>query len=304
MHEVRLPFPADPVQPGGRRRIGGARCAATVFALVLALGGCGPSAPKMAEPEGVAPAAARAMAPGPSAGTPANVKLAYSHALVLAMPSASIKPRYQRALDRCISDIGLGCIIISASFNAGDAAEFLPPTAALSVRLPHGSVAAFEADLLAPLPGQASGDAFLRSRATSAEDLTRTIADLEQRQTQLTDYRERLTALARRTDAKVEDLIKIESELSNVQSELESIAGQRKGLDERVATESLAIDFRSQSEAGTLLGPIVQAWREAGGVLGDNAGNAIRFVVAALPWAPIAGIGLVLLRLTVRRWRR
>jgi hypothetical protein len=39
-------------------------------------------------------------------------------------------------------------------------------------------------------------------------------------------------------------------------------------------------------------------------VLGDNAGSAIRFSIGILPWLPIVALGLFLVRLIFRRWRR
>ncbi len=297
--------PTARVTPGNAGRHGGALRFATLLALLLALGGCNQNPARMAGSLERAPAPGQATLAGSGATAGNNAKLAYSHNIALEMPSPSIAPRYTRARDLCISNAQLNCVILNASLNMGDPAEDLLPGASLTVRLPHGSVASFEETLLAPLPNEKTGEAILRSQVTAAEDLTGAIADLEQRQAQLTDYRERLTALANRADAKVEDLIKIESELSSAQTELESIAARKNGLDQRVATESLAIDFQARpGVGGNFIGPVRLAWRQGGEVLGESAGNAIRFAIVLLPWLPIAAIGLVLIRLIVRRWRR
>ena len=270
------------------------------LAIWLVLGGCDKpsSAPPPPAPAAVAPSQAMRVAAS------RVVKLAYSHNLQLGMPAASVKPRYERAIKNCLDDATLNCIVISTSINLGEASAGANPSATLTVRLPHDALAPFEADLLTPLPGETPGDVVLRSRSTSADDLTTAIADLDRRQAQLMDYRDRLTSLSQRPDVRVEDLIKIESELSGTQSQLEAIAAQKKTLDQRVDTESLSIFFGSRDNVGNVLGPIVEAWRQAGRVLGDSAATAIRVAIAALPWLPLAAIGLLLVRFAFRRWRR
>ena len=269
------------------------------LAFLLVLGGC--DKPSSAPPP--APAVAPSPMPDAAAAT-RNIKLAYSHDMRVEMPAASVQTRYDRAIKECLGDVKLGCVVLNTSFGIAELVGVPHPNATLTVRLAHNAVAAFEADLLAPLPGETSSDAILRSRSTTADDLTAAIADVERRQTQLTDYRDRLTELLRRPDVKVEDLIKIESELSSIQSQLEAFAAQKKALDQRVDTEKLTVYFSTRDENGSFLGPIVRAWDQAGRVLGDNTGLALRFLIGALPWLPLIALGLVLVRLIFRRWRR
>jgi hypothetical protein len=276
------------------------------LALLLVLGGCNksssvpPVAPLAAVPRmaGVAPS------PISDAAAARNAKLAYTHDLQLEMPAASVKPRYDRAVDRCLKNAKLDCVVLNTNFSTGEQFSAPRPTAMLTVRLAHDAVAPFEEDLLAPVAGEAAGDAILRSRSTVADDLTGAIEDVEQRQAQLTDYRDRLTELAKRPDVTVEDLIKIESEISSTQSQLEAITAQKKALDQRVDTESLSIYFGPRDTLGDFSDPIVQAWHQASQVLGESTATALSFVVAALPWLPIAAIVLLLVRLIFRRWRR
>jgi hypothetical protein len=231
-------------------------------------------------------------------------KLAYRHDLQLEMSAANVEPRYRRAVKDCEENATLNCVILNASIAMGDSSEGSAPNASLTVRVSHSAVAPFEADLLAPLPGEAAGDAIVRSRSTSAEDLTNAIADIERRQAQLTDYRDRLTALLGRPDVKVEDLIRIESEISTTQSQLDAIAGQKKTLNQRVDTEIISISLASHADLGNVSGPIVLAWHQAGRLLGESTGTALSFAIIALPWLPIVIVGLLLLRFALRRWRR
>jgi uncharacterized protein DUF4349 len=273
---------------------------ATGLALLLALGGCDKPSSLPEPASAPAPPVAKSFA----AASRAAPKLAYSHDLQLEMPATSVKPRYDRAVDRCLNDGKLNCVVLKTEFSTGEQAGMPRPSASLTVRLPHDAVQPFEEGLLAPVAGEGPSDAVLRSSSTVADDLTTAIEDMEQRQAQLADYRDRLAELAKRPDVKVEDLIKIESELSSTQSQLEEIAAQKKALDQRVDTESLSIYFGPRDVLGNFSDPIVRAWYQASRVLGDSTATALDFVVAALPWLPIAAIGLLLIRLVFRRWRR
>lgn len=278
---------------------------AAALALLLLCAACDKPAEK-APPSPSPPAAAAAAAPAGRSFAVAQraAKLAYSHDMQLEMPAASVKPRYERAVKRCLEDAALNCVVLRTNFATDDQYGPARPSASLTVRLPHDSVAPFEASLLEPVPDEAPGAAALVSRSTAADDLTAAIEDVSRRQAQLGDYRDRLNELAKRPDVKVEDLIKIESELSRTQSQIEELAGRKKGLDQRVDTETLSISFAARDAAGNFIGPIVEAWQQASRILGDSTATALSYVVAALPWLPLVAIGLVLLRFAFRRWRR
>lgn len=243
---------------------------------------------------------------GDASGTAAaqNAKLAYRHDLQLEMPAASVKPRYDRSLERCLQDVHLGCVVLKTSFDSVQQPGRQYPYAMLTVRLTHDAVKPFETDLMTPLPGETVGDAVLLSRSTVAEDLAGKVADVERRQAQLVDYRDRLTLLAQRQDVKVEDLIKIESELSNTQTQLEAISAQKGALNQRIDTETLSVAFGSKVAPSSSFDPIVQSLRHGGRVLSQSTGVAISFLIATLPWLPILALGLFLARWIFRRWRR
>jgi hypothetical protein len=287
--------------PGGSVR---PRAAGVALGLAIAVAGCDKAPPPAPAAAPLASAANSTPAGRSFAVAGRAAKLAYSHDLELDMPAAGVKPRYERAVERCLDDAAFNCVVLRSSFGTGEQFGQGRPSATLTVRLPHDAVAPFEDALLAPVPGEAPGAAVLRSRSTVADDLTGAIEDVTRRQGQLADYRDRLSELAKRPDVKVEDLIKIESELSSTQSQLEELAAQLKALGRRVDTESLTVSFAARDAAGNLTAPILQAWRQASRILGDSTAVALRCVVAALPWLPLVAIALLLLRLVLRRWRR
>jgi len=290
------------------------RIAALLVVVPLCLVGCGRSdSDRSASGSAGAPAKLMEAAPPPP-GAPApdqatiKPKLAYSHRLALEMAADRIGPRYERARAMCLSDQAMGCILVQASIRGGDARARSMPYASLTVRLPHDKIALFEQALLAPFEGEAKGEPVVRERSTDAEDLTYALLDVERRLAQLTDYRDRLVALAKRGDAKVDDLIKIEEKISEVQSQIEALQAQQRGLNQRVDTEVLSIGLSAIASLENVRSPLAEAWRQAGQVLGESAARAFTFLVMAIAWVPVVLILLVVLRILWRlvrgRWRR
>jgi len=266
--------------------------------LLLGLAGCSDNGPPQPAPA-LTGRAMMAAAPGVVGGA----KLAYRHQVSLQMAEANIQPRFDRARDLCLANAELHCVLQSATLTVGDPHGLQRTTASLVVRLPHDQVGVFYDHLLAPLPGEATA-AVVTSRSTQADDLTKAIVDIGQRQKQLIDYRDRLLVLAKIPDAKVDDLVKIAGELSNVQSNIEAITGEKVALDERVANE--VIDVNLHTDPGTIgmFTPVATVWKQAGQVFGNSASRTLRFAIEALPWLPLWAIGYGLLIFAVRRIRR
>lgn len=234
----------------------------------------------------------------------AQPKLAYSHDLTLEMAAATVAPRFERARNACLEEAALNCSLVLASIHIGDPNTGAPPEAELSVRLPHDQVAAFEKILFARLPGEGEGEPLLRQRTTEAEDLTYAIADIDRRLAQAIDYRERLLALSKQTGAKVADLIQIEEKLSEVQSEIERMTADQRGMNLRVDTELLNVELSARASLAVVSSPLAEAWRNAARVLGGSAAAAFTFLVVAVPWLPLVALAGYLLSLLWRLVRR
>lgn len=80
------------------------------------------------------------------------------------------------------------------------------------------------------------------SRRINTEDITEQVVDTEIRLDNLMKLRERLTALCAKAE-KVEDMLKIEAELSRVTTEIERLQGQLKLAGNRVKYMTLHISF-------------------------------------------------------------
>ena len=102
--------------------------------------------------------------------------------------------------------------------------------------------------------------------------------------------------------SKLKDLIELEKELARVQSELDSLAGQRKALANETEKTFMQIDFRAKrsiSEAGAFH-PVSHAIATSVRIFAESVGSLITFVVAALPWAGL----FVVMFFAVRRFLR
>ena len=235
------------------------------------------------------------------------IKLAYTHNLAIEMADEMVAPRFERGRDACLDDQSLNCNLLEASITVGNPNAGIRPTARLSVRLPHDSVTRFKSLLLEPLPNEAPGEPSLRRSSTNAEDLTFQISDTERRLAQAIDYRERLTVLSKRGDAKVDELIKVQETLSEVQGSIEAMTVETRQLNTRVDTELLNISLSAYEPLTSVASPLGSAWRDAARALGESTASAFLFVVVLLPWLPLMALGglvLVWLWRFLRKGRR
>jgi hypothetical protein len=282
------------------------------IAVVLALGGCDRASDSVDGKEASAPrpaaAPARMMA-GMTAdkrAEPEGPKLAYSHNLSIETKADTVKQRFEQARDACLNGTIAGCVLLNANIEEVGFDRSRHPVATLSVRLTHEAVAPFEQAVLKPLPGEQASDVAVVSRSTSAEDLTAVIQDGDRRLAQLTDYRDRLTQLAKRGDAKVEDLIKVQSELSTTQSQIEELTAQQKRLGERVATELETVQIIGKVAVGQG-SDIAEVWHRGAQILDGAIADSLHFLIAAVPWIVTVLVVMILLpivRILVRvLWR-
>jgi len=232
-----------------------------------------------------------------------NQAFSYMHAIALMMPHASVEPRYERARDRCLHDAALNCKLISASLDKseGDNASY---SAQLVVALPHGKIAAFEKDLTNPVGGEAKGDAAVTSSSSSAQNVTQYATTASRKVAQLSDYRDRLSALLKRPNLSVDDLIKVEGELAKTQSELDEALSQKTDVEDRVAREQVSISLTERPRATSSFRPIVEAWEDSTSTLADSTADALRFFVRLIPWLPLIAGAIFFLRWIWRIARR
>jgi hypothetical protein len=200
--------------------------------------------------------------------------LAYEHNLVIDAARDRVAPLYRQVQEACEKEAAEQCVILRASLDTrGDNIN-----ASLRLRAKPAGVRRIAALI--------AGQGEVVNQGLSADDLTAPVADSEKRLAMLTDYRTRLEGLRERAGSNIEALIKVNQELAQVQSQIESATGERARLMQRVDTELLSISIYTPENRS--------AWRRVGRAF-DNFGqefanaiaNAVTFVAYLLPFTVV-----------------
>ena len=237
-----------------------------------------------------APSAARGQNnPNPNA----NAHLAVTHRFTLRVPSAETAAIQRRHLDQCAK---LNCTVLTSSIDRQNEGR---TNGRVTVRInPEGYN--ILAALLAIPPAE------IASHTQSAEDLATPVFDAERRLAVKVALRDRLTAMLNDASMKTAaDLITIEKELAQAQGDIETMTAQRDQL--RTRTDSVRVEIYYSGVAARIggidLSPIHQAVRGVGQTFVGSIAWLISFVVAVVPWLPLAALLIWGVRRTLRRWR-
>ncbi|HRE17060.1 MAG TPA: DUF4349 domain-containing protein [Rhodocyclaceae bacterium] len=221
--------------------------------------------------------------------------IAYRHYLTLEVPRAEVANAMQSAIARCKQLGHKACEIISSSLIAPGAGR--TPRATVELRIVPEQFTAFKQ---AALDG-----ASVTSDRTEAEDKTAAVIDVEARLKNKSELRDRLRQLLQAPGAKVKDLIEIEQQLANVQSELDSLAGQRKVLAQETEKTYLHLEFEARPELGNpgSFSPIERALGSLGSTFASSLAALITFIAAIVPWLVVSILPIWAIRRLWRRWR-
>ncbi len=134
----------------------------------------------------------------------------------------------------------------------------------------------------------------VNERTESAEDVTAEYVDLQTRLETLEAARDRLLEIMKQS-ATTEDLLQAEQQLTQRETEIESLKGRMKYLSESARLSSIAISLQPYQPSQ----PLNTSWRPAETVRRafDALVNSLRgfadfmivFVIAILPWLLVAG---------------
>ncbi|HAF00681.1 MAG TPA: DUF4349 domain-containing protein [Methylophilaceae bacterium] len=214
--------------------------------------------------------------------------IALRHHLTLEMPAEHMQANFDAAVKHCEA---LNCQMLSANYNKET--PYSPPSASMSVRIPPRNVEIF-------LSGLAKSSEVMQ-HGRDAEDKTNQVVDADARIKNLTELRDRLRLMLTDKSAKFKDIIEVERELANTQSQLDSMLSMRKILALETDLVAVSIDFTAAqgiTEQG-FFAPVTQAIKEAGRVMMESLASLIHFVASAIPWLLI---GVPLLWLMRKFW--
>ena len=244
--------------------------AALVLCAALALAGCS-KASVQDSPAKVVGVAERAV----DEAKDRRATLATTRHVDLQVAPEAIAPLFASTQAACTADAASACVVMASRLESGDA-----PRAELTLRAAPAGIAR----LLARL----HGDAGFVGESASSEDLAAPIVDTDRQIAMAREYRDSLLALRAKGGNDIKALMSVNEELARVQSRLESAAGERAHLQQRIDTETLTIAIASTRARDA------HAWRsigesldDFGAHLADAAGNAITFVAYAIPWAVV-----------------
>jgi hypothetical protein len=218
---------------------------------------------------------------------PENNTLSREHTIVIDLSDAALETGFRKVVDRCMADSDHHCTILESNLSSGQW-----PAGLIKLRIDPTAVE----DLVA----FASGLGRLESRATSVEDLAEAIQDTQARIEMLTTYRKQLLELRAKATTNIEAAIKIASELSTVQSDIERATGEAAYQTKRVTTDVVTLRF-DVTEQRAFWRPVREALRDFLGHLSEGMSQAITAVAYIVPWLFIVIPGLYLVRFL---WRR
>jgi hypothetical protein len=143
----------------------------------------------------------------------------------------------------------------------------------------------------------------IAQHTTEREDKTIVVVDTEAKIKNLTSFRDSLRAMLAKPSARVQDLVEIQKQITDTQSELDAETTKRKILANETEKVAVEISFRIEGPSGSLGGfaLIWNALRESGSVLGDSTASLITTIVAVIPWLVLI---LPAVWLLAKVWRR
>jgi len=167
-------------------------------------------------------------------------------------------------------------------------------SAMMTIRVPSDGLNSFLADI--------DGLGTVRSTDINSQDVTLEVLDIQARITTLEDSISRLRELQQQSTS-VGDLVAVESELANRQSELESMTARRDYLANQVELSTIYLTL-SEEETGPatspdFLGGLQRGW-DALLTLGAGLITGVGFVA---PTAVVVGI-VIIVALGIIRFRR
>jgi hypothetical protein len=219
--------------------------------------------------------------------SPEHSTLSREHSVVIDVPESELETRFRSVADHCATDSAHHCTILQSDLSTGQY-----PSGLIKLRIDPGAVE----DLVA----FASSLGKLEHRSTTVEDLADAIQDTQSRLEMLTNYRKELLALQAKAATNIDAAIKIASELSTVQSNLERAGGEAAFQTKRVTTDIVTISF-AVAEQRAFWRPVREASRDFLGNLSNGLSQAITAVAYILPWLLVIVPGLYLVRFL---WRR
>ena len=212
--------------------------------------------------------------------------LAYIHTLAVELEKEKLASVHKAITNACDEDIKYECAILNDDYTSGEYSS-----GRIQLRVKPEGVKFFSS--LASLEGEVA------TQSRKAEDLGASIIDNAKRIQQLERFEKKLIALESRTDADIDSLLKVASQLSETQTQLEYLEGSRVVLLQRVQTDILNINLRRLDET-SFFGSIGDAFEDFGEEFIYAIEGLVNAIAYIIPWALFLMIMFFILRAIFR----
>lgn len=219
-----------------------------------------------------------------------DLYLSYEHYFTIDTTTENLSTSYKNTIASCVKDEKLECTILDSRISTGKY-----PSAQIRLRLnPEG---------VQDIVKIASGKGKIVQESTHIEDLAKPMVDNQQRLDMLESHRDRLLALQDKAADDIESLIKVSSELSKVQSEIELAKGEKEFLRQRVNMDIVNLDFQVEHYR-SFWRPIRESLSDFSNNLSEGISGTIVVAAYLLPAFIVLLVMFVILRLMWRKIRR
>ncbi len=200
--------------------------------------------------------------------------IAYEHTLHLDVPESEVAVRYHTAQSLCKRD---ECAILESNLDTGEVFE-----GSLKLRAKPATIDA----IIKALSPQGE----VINHNVRGEDLALPISDATKKLSMLQTYRNSLEGLLKRHNVDIDSLIKINQQLAQVQSDIESLSGEKAHLELRVKTEILNISIVSETNR-SFYAPIKHTLSEFKSTLASGISALIGIIAFVLPFGIVLWLG-------------
>ena len=199
--------------------------------------------------------------------------IAERHKIEVLTPESDLQKSWESAVAFCGT---IHCEVVSSKITTRAGGSF--PSGTISLRVAP--------DDLNRLLGSFEKLGKILQHTTEREDKTTVVVDTEAKIKNLTGFRDNLRAMLAKPAATIKDLVEIQKQLTDTQSELDSEVAQRKILANETEKIAVEISFLVETPSGNAgsFAQIRNALRESGSILADSTASLITTIVAIIPW--------------------
>lgn len=198
--------------------------------------------------------------------------IAENHSLSVEVEKEKLKDRYQSDMQTCLS---LGCEVIGSRIQSRG-------TGYLNARIAPETLGDY-------LNHLGKGEGEIESHQVSANDKTSQYVDTESKLKNQTAMRDRLLKLLDSYKArKIEDILSVERELTRVQSQIDSLTGQMRALQNVTAKATVNVSYKIPPKAVEIkYHDIGNSLRYAWNGFLRSVSDVVTFIFRMLPWVPV-----------------